>query len=81
MNDILGILALFGLVLLNGYFVAAEFALVSVRRTRIDQLADEGNATAKVTRNQRRDNGGGYPQGGRAPSNGWGQQGPAPHQF
>lgn len=38
-------------------------------------------ATAKVTRNQRRDNGGGYPQGGRAPSNGWGQQDPGPHQF
>lgn len=38
-------------------------------------------ATAKVTRNQRRDNGGGYPQGGRTPSNGWGQQDPDPHQF
>ncbi|GGM06878.1 hemolysin family protein [Deinococcus aerophilus] len=49
MNDILGLLALFGLVLMNGFFVAAEFALVSVRRTRIDQLADEGNATAKAT--------------------------------
>ncbi|GGR82926.1 hemolysin family protein [Deinococcus sedimenti] len=49
MNDLLGILALFFLVLMNGFFVAAEFALVSVRRTRIDQLADEGNATAKAT--------------------------------
>lgn len=49
MNDILGIFALFFLVLVNGFFVAAEFALVSVRRTRIDQLADEGNATAKAT--------------------------------
>ncbi|WP_221089843.1 hemolysin family protein [Deinococcus aquaedulcis] len=49
MNDLFGVLALFVLVLMNGFFVAAEFALVSVRRTRIDQLADEGNATARVT--------------------------------
>ncbi len=34
------------LVALNGLFVAAEFALVGVRPTRIDQLAEEGNATA-----------------------------------
>lgn len=47
MNDILGFVALFVLVLLNGFFVAAEFALVSVRRTRIEQLANEGNWLAK----------------------------------
>lgn len=50
MNDWLGIFALFVLVLMNGFFVAAEFALVSVRRTRIDQLAEEGHATSRVTR-------------------------------
>lgn len=49
MSDLFGLFALFFLVLLNGYFVAAEFALVSVRRTRIDQLTDEGNARARVT--------------------------------
>ncbi|MFC3861312.1 hemolysin family protein [Deinococcus antarcticus] len=49
MNDLLGLLALFFLVLMNGYFVAAEFALVSVRRTRIEQLAEEGNAPARLT--------------------------------
>lgn len=49
MNDLLGIVALFFLVLMNGFFVAAEFALVSVRRTRIDQLAEEGNKTARAT--------------------------------
>lgn len=37
-----------GLVALNGYFVAVEFAVVAVRRTRIDQLVAEGNATARV---------------------------------
>lgn len=36
------------LVLLNGYFVASEFALVAVRKTRIDELARKGNITAKV---------------------------------
>ncbi len=48
MNDILGIVALVVLVLLNGFFVAAEFSLVSVRRTRIDQLAEEGNTAARA---------------------------------
>jgi CBS domain containing-hemolysin-like protein len=33
-------------VLANGFFVATEFSLVSVRRTRIQQLASEGNRRA-----------------------------------
>ena len=39
------------LLLANGFFVASEFALVSVRQTRINQLANEGNKTAKITTN------------------------------
>ncbi len=35
-----------GLLIANGFFVGAEFALVAVRRTRIEQLAGEGNTTA-----------------------------------
>jgi CBS domain containing-hemolysin-like protein len=35
------------LVLLNGFFVAAEFALVKVRQTRLTQLVSEGNRSAK----------------------------------
>lgn len=35
------------LVLLNGLFVAAEFAIIGVRSTRMAQLAAEGNATAR----------------------------------
>jgi CBS domain containing-hemolysin-like protein len=42
----LGLVAVILLVLANGFFVATEFALVSVRRTRIQQLASEGNARA-----------------------------------
>ncbi len=36
------------LVALNGFFVAVEFAVVAVRRTRLDQLVAEGNAAARV---------------------------------
>lgn len=36
------------LILLNGYFVATEYALVSVRRSRIEMLAKGGNRTAKL---------------------------------
>jgi CBS domain containing-hemolysin-like protein len=42
----LGIVAF--LVLANGFFVAAEFALVAVRRSRIDQLVHEGDSGAKA---------------------------------
>lgn len=37
-----GLLAVIVLVVANGFFVAAEFALVTVRRTRVDQLVAEG---------------------------------------
>jgi CBS domain containing-hemolysin-like protein len=41
----------FSLVLLlgNAFFVGAEFALVSVRRTQIEPRADAGSAMAKIT--------------------------------
>lgn len=42
--------AIIGLILTNAFFVAAEFAFVSVRRTRIDQLVEEGNGTARLIR-------------------------------
>lgn len=38
------------LVFANGFFVAAEFALVKVRLSQIEQLARQGSFTAKVTR-------------------------------
>jgi len=43
------------LVLANGFFVASEFALVSVRRTRIDQLAAGGSSAAVVVQRAVRD--------------------------
>ena len=48
------LLALF-LVGLNGFFVAAEFALVRVRDSRIQQLEQEGSVRARVVRNALRD--------------------------
>lgn len=47
-SSILSLVAVVVLVLLNGFFVAAEFALVSVRRSRIDQLVIEGRASARL---------------------------------
>lgn len=43
-----GLAVVFLLVLANGFFVAAEFALVAVRRSRIDQLAEAGDSRAKT---------------------------------
>ena len=43
-TDILIILLL---ILINGFFVGAEIAFVSVRRTRLDELADAGDRRAK----------------------------------
>jgi CBS domain containing-hemolysin-like protein len=40
----------FLLVLANGFFVAAEFAIVKVRSTQLTELADEGSARAKMAR-------------------------------
>ncbi len=39
-----------GLVFVNAFFVAAEFALVKVRVAQIDQLAEEGHWAARMTR-------------------------------
>lgn len=36
------------LIFLNGFFVAVEFAVVSVRRTRIEQLVEQGNRVARL---------------------------------
>jgi magnesium and cobalt exporter, CNNM family len=44
------ILLLIALTLLEGFFVAAEIALVSIRRSRVEQLVEEGRPSAKRVR-------------------------------
>lgn len=50
-DDGLKILAVLALVVLNGFFVAAELALVRIRDTQLEALAAKGNRRAKVARN------------------------------
>lgn len=53
-TDILVILLL---ILINGFFVGAEIAFVSVRRTRLDELAESGDRRAKRAQRLMRDPG------------------------
>jgi CBS domain containing-hemolysin-like protein len=48
MTLFLELVAVAALVLLNGYFVAAEYALVTVRRTRLHELEQQGHRRAKL---------------------------------
>src|SRR5215831_18466870 len=45
---VLGLLAVPALVALNGFFVAAEFALVAVRKTRVEEMVGQGVAGAQA---------------------------------
>lgn len=46
MSAVLLLILVFVLVLINGFFVAAEFAIVRSRRSRVEQLANEGDKRA-----------------------------------
>jgi len=48
-NISLSLVAVIVLLATNGFFVAAEFALVKARGFRIESMANEGRATAKLT--------------------------------
>lgn len=48
---ILKILLVFSLILLNAFFVASEFSLVTVRKTRIAELVKKGRRRAKLIQN------------------------------
>ncbi len=47
-NLVLNLLLIAFLLFSNGFFVAAEFAMVKVRKTRIEQLVKEGNYSAQI---------------------------------
>jgi CBS domain containing-hemolysin-like protein len=42
------LLSVFLLIAINGFFVTAEFSIVAVRRSRINQLVDAGDVQAKM---------------------------------
>jgi putative hemolysin len=42
------LIAVAALILLNGFFVAAEYGLVTARRTAVQELADDGNRRARL---------------------------------
>lgn len=42
------------LIAINAFFVTAEFSIVSVRRSRINQLVEAGDVQAKTVQNQQR---------------------------
>ena len=48
MNDFMGILWLVVLLLCNAFFVAAEFAVISARRSQIEPRAERGSKAAKT---------------------------------
>lgn len=47
-SNLLGLVAVAALVLANGFFVATEFAIVAVRKSRLEQLAAEGHSSARA---------------------------------
>src|SRR5207244_3858336 len=47
-SPVTGLFVVLLLVAANGFFVATEFALVSSRSTRIDQLAAQGSRAARI---------------------------------
>jgi len=48
MSDWAGIVWLFVLLLANAFFVGAEFAVISARRSQIEPLAEQGRRSAKT---------------------------------
>ena len=50
LSPALGLLVVLVLVLANGFFVATEFAVVAVRRSRLEELVQEGRAGAAAAR-------------------------------
>jgi putative hemolysin len=47
-NIVFGLIAILAIVLGNAFFVAAEYALVTARRSRLRELADAGSRRARV---------------------------------
>ena len=48
MSVALEVLVLLALVLLNGVLAGAEIAIVSIRKTRVQELMDRGSSSARA---------------------------------
>ncbi|HEY9706913.1 MAG TPA: CNNM domain-containing protein, partial [Oculatellaceae cyanobacterium] len=51
---LLRLLSVLLLIAINAFFVAAEFSMVSVRRSRINQLVEAGDIQAKTVQSLQR---------------------------
>jgi CBS domain containing-hemolysin-like protein len=49
-NPVLGLVAVFFLIIANGFFVAAEFALVAVDRAKVENDVEAGRRRARVAK-------------------------------
>jgi putative hemolysin len=57
MTNLPELLVIVVLTILEGFFVSAEIAIISVRRSRLDQLAEDGNRRARRVRRLKDDPG------------------------
>ncbi|MFV2038891.1 MAG: hemolysin family protein [Acidimicrobiales bacterium] len=55
LNPLVSLVIAVALILVNGLFVAAEFGLITARRTRIEALADKGDRRARSALSSMRD--------------------------
>jgi Hemolysins and related proteins containing CBS domains len=55
MKEVVYLIAVFFLVLVNGFFVASEFAMVKLRSSRLEALISEGNIKAKYCKSIKKD--------------------------
>jgi CBS domain containing-hemolysin-like protein len=55
LDVVLRLLVVAALILANAFFVTAEFALVAVRRTRVEQLAASGSPLARLLQRAQQD--------------------------
>lgn len=52
---VLEIVVIFILIALNGFFACSEFAIISIRKSRVAQLVAEGDERAKIVEEQQKD--------------------------
>ncbi len=57
MNNLVELLVIIVLTVLEGFFVSAEIAIISIRRSRLDQLSEDGNRRARRVRRLKDDPG------------------------